>query len=179
MWDVDILFVRQGAAATCWHPVLYKWKGFPFCISSCGRFQGWKHIESRWCISCWAWRNFYLWLQVPSQLFKQTCALLLHSSLYFVSVSPPGAGLLSSISRARRRPDTSASLKPRNNEKAWVNQIFHNSPKIRLELDIHVQMWKEIASEKKNKRQTLSLHPSHPPTPPKKKSHPKQTNKQT
>lgn len=58
MWEVDGLFVRQGAAATCWHLVIYKWKGFSFCVSSHGRFRGWKHMERRWCTSCWAWRNF-------------------------------------------------------------------------------------------------------------------------
>lgn len=58
MWDVNSLFVRQGAAATCWHPVMFRWKGFSFCVCSHGRFQGWKHIERRWCTSCWAWRNF-------------------------------------------------------------------------------------------------------------------------
>lgn len=128
MWDVDSLFVRQGAAATCWHPVMYKWKGFSVFISSHGRFQGWKHIERRWCTSCWAWRNFPCMVAGSFIALLAPMGLTVAHFLLFCLCPSSWRGLLSSRSRARGRPDAFASLKLRDNEKTWVNQIFHNSP---------------------------------------------------
>lgn len=71
---------------------------------------------------------FNLCFQVPSYLSYNLWALLLHISFYFLSVPLPGAGLLSSSSRDKGRPDAFALLKLRGKEKTCVNQIFHNSP---------------------------------------------------
>lgn len=87
MWDVDSLFVRQGAAATCWHPATYKWKGFSFCVSSHGRFQGWKLIGRRWCTSSWARRDFSLMVSGPLTALLTPMGLTIAHFLFSLCLS--------------------------------------------------------------------------------------------
>lgn len=157
MWDVDSHFVRQGAAATCWHPTMYKWKGFSFCASSHGRFH-WKEVMHLLLSQ----EGFFIYGFRSSQSSLNTRGPFC-CTFPFLSVSLPAAELLSSGSRARGRTDAFASLELTDSENNWVNQIFHDFPSVLksswngIFLFRYGQQW-DCLREKKNLRILLWKH---------------------